>query len=571
MKAIKLSIISAMLWLSASTQVQAQNATLATKSLDQAMPRWFVGANARLGTQFMQFNQLNYEAQYLNRLNADVSKLEVNNGLNYGLDLNLGYFFGKKRNFGLATGVQWLAQQYTYSLDRFALEFQANDFGGNVFRQGLRMNSPLEEQMRVQSIGLPILLLYKKQFNKRWGMNIDAGVVLNLISKASYQTNARFDYEAIYKFDANNNPVFDDSPTPDPNNWLITKAHYQKVNADGNVNTYFENLHQQGYNVGLDIAANNQSTELKNYTINTSFFIQPGISYAIKPNLTLHGQVAYRRLAVSQDLNQNFQLTNERGSYQSVNNSLSNNTHNLLSFALGLRYYFGKERASEPAKPKAEPTPVVEKAKPDPKKEMVLVEVKLIDEKYGNPVAGKIIIKQGDKEVYNGQANASGTSSFYLNPGNYTVGVSAKGYVPAYEYLSLLASEKGKSKTIELQQPKIEKGLVFKAKTLNFETGSDRLASSSFDILNNMANMLTEYPQMQIEIAGHTDNVGDDNLNLSLSQKRADAVKNYLVGKGANVKQINAKGYGESKPITGNDTEEGRLKNRRVEFSVLEF
>jgi OOP family OmpA-OmpF porin len=108
-------------------------------------------------------------------------------------------------------------------------------------------------------------------------------------------------------------------------------------------------------------------------------------------------------------------------------------------------------------------------------------------------------------------------------------------------------------------------------KAINFETGSDKLTPSSYDILNNMGAMLKEYPQMVIEVAGHTDDVGDDKLNLALSQKRAEAVKLYLTDKGVNAKQINAKGYGETKPIADNTTDEGKLKNRRVEFSVLEF
>jgi outer membrane protein OmpA-like peptidoglycan-associated protein len=245
-----------------------------------------------------------------------------------------------------------------------------------------------------------------------------------------------------------------------------------------------------------------------------------------------------------------------------------------------MRYYFGSTKP-KPApvvappvvkeEPKPAPVVVAPAPKPDPAKEKVLVQVKLQDEKYGKPVPGNIIIKKGNEVVYNGVADASGLSKFYLDPGYYAVGVTAKGYIPAEESLNLLASEKGTSKTIELKQPKIEKGLVFKVRAINFETGSDQLTPSSYDILNNIGAMLIEYPQMVIEIAGHTDNVGDDNLNLVLSQKRADAVKAYLVNKGGNAKQITAKGYGETKPIADNTTDDGKLKNRRVEFSVLEF
>ncbi|MBX7183268.1 MAG: OmpA family protein, partial [Bacteroidia bacterium] len=126
-------------------------------------------------------------------------------------------------------------------------------------------------------------------------------------------------------------------------------------------------------------------------------------------------------------------------------------------------------------------------------------------------------------------------------------------------------------KIIELKQPKIEKGLVFKLKAINFETGSNKMKESSFNILDKMADILKENPSMVIEVAGHTDNVGDDQKNLVLSESRAKTVMDYLLQKGVNAKQMKAVGYGETQPIADNNTEEGRLANRRVMFTVLEF
>ncbi|MCK6611221.1 MAG: OmpA family protein, partial [Bacteroidia bacterium] len=259
-----------------------------------------------------------------------------------------------------------------------------------------------------------------------------------------------------------------------------------------------------------------------------------------------------------------------RGEYNSMSRGMASNNQGLLQLGLGIRYYFGKEKAP---KPKEEPKPVVkeEVQKADPYKEMVKVTIKLQDEKYGRPVPGNIVIKQKNKEVFNGNADASGLSNFYLEPGNYNVSVSAKGYIPAEEELSLKGTEKGTSKIIELKQPKIEKGLVFKLKAINFETGSNKMKESSFNILDKMADILKENPSMVIEVAGHTDNVGDDQKNLVLSESRAKTVMDYLLQKGVNAKQMKAVGYGETQPIADNNTEEGRLANRRVMFTVLEF
>lgn len=73
----------------------------------------------------------------------------------------------------------------------------------------------------------------------------------------------------------------------------------------------------------------------------------------------------------------------------------------------------------------------------------------------------------------------------------------------------------------------------------------------------------------KIEISGHSDNTGTDELNDRLSQQRAEAVRNYLIGKGIAAETMTAKGYGKRKPIADNDTEEGRKKNRRVEIKFI--
>ncbi|MBK7811977.1 MAG: OmpA family protein [Saprospiraceae bacterium] len=78
-------------------------------------------------------------------------------------------------------------------------------------------------------------------------------------------------------------------------------------------------------------------------------------------------------------------------------------------------------------------------------------------------------------------------------------------------------------------------------------------------------------PNLKVEISGHTDNVGDAGINLKLSQDRASAVKTYLVGKGIDGSKISTLGYGQTKAIDTNDTEEGKSKNRRIEFKILTF
>ncbi|MBI5915533.1 MAG: OmpA family protein [Bacteroidetes bacterium] len=102
-----------------------------------------------------------------------------------------------------------------------------------------------------------------------------------------------------------------------------------------------------------------------------------------------------------------------------------------------------------------------------------------------------------------------------------------------------------------------------------FETGSAKLSDLSKYELDNLVAVLNKYPKMTVEVAGHTDNVGDAAANLSLSQTRAKSVYDYLTGKGIAGTRLTARGYGQSKPVDTNDTEEGKAKNRRTEFQIL--
>jgi outer membrane protein OmpA-like peptidoglycan-associated protein len=103
---------------------------------------------------------------------------------------------------------------------------------------------------------------------------------------------------------------------------------------------------------------------------------------------------------------------------------------------------------------------------------------------------------------------------------------------------------------------------------ITFETGKDIIRRSSFPILDDVIIIMKENPEYNLEIYGHTDNVGDDAKNLDLSQRRADAVKKYLSDKGTASERMTAKGYGETMPLADNNTAAGRAKNRRVEFKV---
>jgi OOP family OmpA-OmpF porin len=104
---------------------------------------------------------------------------------------------------------------------------------------------------------------------------------------------------------------------------------------------------------------------------------------------------------------------------------------------------------------------------------------------------------------------------------------------------------------------------------VNFEYDSARLTQESHEVLDRVARSLREWPQVRVEIGGHTDDAGTDEYNMELSERRAQAVRDYLMDRGVGGSRLQAKGYGKTRPVNRNDTEEGRAQNRRVELKRL--
>ena len=106
----------------------------------------------------------------------------------------------------------------------------------------------------------------------------------------------------------------------------------------------------------------------------------------------------------------------------------------------------------------------------------------------------------------------------------------------------------------------------FVALYINFETGKADIKPESQKIIDQIVQMLKDYPDLKISVEGHTDNVGTPQSNQILSENRAKAVMNAIIAKGIDKSRLSSKGWGQTKPIADNNTEEGRAKNRRVEL-----
>ncbi|MDD2625798.1 MAG: OmpA family protein, partial [Bacilli bacterium] len=152
---------------------------------------------------------------------------------------------------------------------------------------------------------------------------------------------------------------------------------------------------------------------------------------------------------------------------------------------------------------------------------------------------------------------------------DYVLSAWADGYLFYSENFQLADTNKTNSYQKDIFLTPIQEGESVVLNNIFFKTNSAELESSSISELNTLVELLSKNENISIEISGHTDNVGTATYNLELSTKRAQSVKAYLESKRIASYRLTAIGYGQTKPIAENASEEGRAKNRRTEFKII--
>ena len=129
---------------------------------------------------------------------------------------------------------------------------------------------------------------------------------------------------------------------------------------------------------------------------------------------------------------------------------------------------------------------------------------------------------------------------------------------------------KGCPRKYKLVKINREKKRIEIKQKVHFASGKHRILSKSFQLLQDVALVLKDFPKMEVSVEGHTDSQGSDGYNQGLSERRANAVRDFLIKEGLDSSRLKSLGYGEAKPIASNRTRRGREANRRVEFRILD-
>lgn len=224
---------------------------------------------------------------------------------------------------------------------------------------------------------------------------------------------------------------------------------------------------------------------------------------------------------------------------------------------------------------------------------------RILNAASNEPIHAKIICdgRETGETIDSLQTSRTGKYEFYVNENEVSFRVSAPGFEELTESVNLkvflksgsfekdiymeplpageIAAEEAPAVQEEVPAPSVgeqldEEATTFKLDKVYFNLGQAVILEESYEQLNLLAEYLRENPELKIQIEGHTDNQGDAAANQKLSIERAFNVRQYLIGKGIEGKRISFKGYGSSRPVSPNDTEENRSKNRRVEYKFID-
>jgi outer membrane protein OmpA-like peptidoglycan-associated protein len=186
----------------------------------------------------------------------------------------------------------------------------------------------------------------------------------------------------------------------------------------------------------------------------------------------------------------------------------------------------------------------------------------------GKARQGEIILLQGikSKQTFKGITDKSGKFSLLIPEGdNYIIIYKTISGNVKYDTMPIphKAGIFTYQLTIQYDPPK-----TYTLDNVFFDTGKSTLKPESYKTLNELVELMKVKPQLEIEIAGHTDNVGTPESNILLSQNRAKTVRNYLINQGIAAYRITTQGYGDTQPVASNQTPEGKQQNRRTVVSI---
>lgn len=200
---------------------------------------------------------------------------------------------------------------------------------------------------------------------------------------------------------------------------------------------------------------------------------------------------------------------------------------------------------------------------------------RVVDDK-DKSISDAVVTISGDEGTFTVRVDAGGNFLKDIKAGKYTIAAKADGYLTRGRDIEVKANDNLNLDIVLISKPKksvvklLDEKIQIEDKIF-FETGEAKIQSRSNSLLDQVAAVLLENPQLlKVRIEGHTDDKGSKDFNLDLSQRRAEAVRKYLIDQGISPDRLEAKGFGPTRPILPNTSNRNRALNRRVEFNIVD-
>lgn len=185
----------------------------------------------------------------------------------------------------------------------------------------------------------------------------------------------------------------------------------------------------------------------------------------------------------------------------------------------------------------------------------------------GDLLVANINIFENDKSILSQSVN--GSFEVKIPEGEYVVEVTGENIITLRENIKLNEAT-ARDYFLDLKVTQMSQDKTFTLGIVNFAPGKALILEDSYKVLDDLVKIMKDNPEIKIEISGHSDNTGNTQLNINLSNDRAQSCKEYVISKGISADRLTSIGYGPNKPIVENDTPSKRAKNRRVEFKIID-
>ena len=522
--------------------------------------------------------------------------------LRLGGHFGLGYHFFFSPNWGLGTGLELGFYRSKFNMNNLNLHFMATDWQNKNFEFRSTVND-FEEKQRAMLLQIPLMLQFqtnREESNRQFfaALGGKAGIPLRgrYNNVGTFNNAGYFAYEnALY--DTQRFMGFGEFPNRESNGNLDFKTAFflsAEAGVKWRLNDRFSLYTGVYFDFGLNNILKTQNAQFVNYS-NEAIPAVFSANSILKSQYTQQGSVTSQaftdkvrpialgikvRLAFGKDCRQRPLPPAVTDDCDDLRRRLEETLRALDDALKALEDCQDAlkdcQDALEDCQNALKDCQEELEKQPEPELDHVtILRGRVLDDDTKNPIGATIeIIDNNTHEVVQVVTSDPQTGDYKIilpSGRNYGITVSAPDYLFHSDNFNIPDASGQQEIQNDVLLHKLEVGKTIVLKNIFFDFDRATLQQTSFPELANVIRLMTEYPTLVIEISGHTDNRGAAAYNQVLSENRARTVVNYLVANGIPASRLRYAGYGLTRPIADNNTDEGRALNRRVEFKILEM